>query len=72
MKYDMKLWLESLKGSHKKKPLPILSFPCVSLLGVSVRELISDSDLQAAGMKLVAERTDAAASVSFMVLPRLL
>ena len=66
MKYDMKLWLESLKGSHKKKPLPILSFPCVSLLGVSVRELISDSDLQAAGMKLVAERTDAAAAVSFM------
>ena len=66
MKYDMKLWLESLKGSHKKKPLPILSFPCVSLLGVSVRELISDSELQAAGMKLVAERTDAAASVSFM------
>ena len=66
MKYDMKLWLESLKGSHKKKPLPILSFPCVSLLGVSVRELISDSDLQAAGMKAVADRTDAAASVSFM------
>ena len=66
MKYDMKLWLESLKGSHAKKPLPILSFPCVSLLGVSVRELISDSDLQAAGMKLVAERTDAAAAVSFM------
>ena len=66
MKYDMKLWLESLKGSHKKKPLPILSFPCVSLLGVSVRELISDSELQAKGMKLVAERTDAAAAVSFM------
>ena len=66
MKYDMKLWLESLKGSHKKKPLPILSFPCVSLLGVSVRELISDSELQARGMKAVADRTDAAASVSFM------
>ncbi|MBQ7376154.1 MAG: uroporphyrinogen decarboxylase family protein [Clostridia bacterium] len=66
MKYDMKLWLESLKGSHAKKPLPILSFPCVSLLGVSVRELISDSNLQAAGMKLIAERTDAAATVSFM------
>ena len=66
MKHNMKLWLEGLKGSHKKKPLPILSFPCVSLLGVSVRELISDSDLQATGMKLVAERTDAAAAVSFM------
>ena len=66
MKYDMKLWLESLKGSHKKKPLPSLSVPCVSLLGVSVRELISDSELQARGMKAVADRTDAAASVSFM------
>jgi uroporphyrinogen decarboxylase len=66
MKYNMKLWLESFKGSHKKKPLPILSFPCVSLLGVSVRELISSSELQAAGMKLVADRTDAAAAVSFM------
>lgn len=66
MKYDMKLWIESFMGSHKKKPLPILSFPCVSLLGVSVRELISSSELQAKGMKLVAERTDAAAAVSFM------
>ena len=66
MKHDMKLWLESFMGSHKKKPLPILSFPCVSLLGVSVRELISDSELQAKGMKAIAQRIDAAAAVSFM------
>lgn len=66
MKHDMKLWLESFMGSHKKKPLPILSFPCVSLLGVRVRELISDSELQAKGMKAIAQRTDAAAAVSFM------
>jgi len=64
--YNMKQWLESLKGTGAKKSLPILSFPCVTLLGVSVRELISNSELQAKGMKLVAERTDAAASVSFM------
>ena len=63
---NMKLWLEDLKTSPVKKPLPILSFPCVSLLGISVRELISDSDLQAKGMKAVADRTDAAAAVSFM------
>ena len=62
----MKKWLESQIGCGKKKPLPILSFPCVSGLGVSVRELISDSALQAKGMKLVADRTDAAAAVSFM------
>ena len=66
MKYDMKLWIESLKGTHPKKSIPVLSFPCVSLLGITVRELISDSELQAKGMKAVAERTDAGASVSFM------
>ena len=66
MKYNMKNWIDNLKSSSSKKALPILSFPCVSLLGVTVRELISDSQLQARGMKLVADRTDAAAAVSFM------
>ena len=65
-KINMKNWVESLKGTGEKKPIPVLSFPCVSLLGVTVRELISDSALQARGMKAVAERVDAAASVSFM------
>lgn len=62
----MKSWIESLKGTQSKKPIPVLSFPCVSLLGISVRELISDSSLQAKGMKAIADRTDAAAAVSFM------
>ena len=62
----MQLWIESLKGTEPKKPIPVLSFPCISLLGITVRELISDSSLQARGMKAVADRTDAAASVSFM------
>ena len=64
--YNMKQWIKSLKGTNAKKPIPVLSFPCVSLLGITVRELISDSELQAKGMRAVAERTDAAASVSFM------
>ena len=64
--FSMKKWLDGLNGMDEKKPLPILSFPCVSLLGVTVRELISDSTLQAKGMKAVADRTNAAASVSFM------
>ena len=62
----MKEWIASLNGTGAKKPIPILSFPCVSLLGVTVRELISSSELQAKGMKLVADGTDSAASVSFM------
>ncbi len=62
----MKNWLEEMKGVKAKRPIPILSFPCVSLLGITVRELISDSEIQAKGMLAVAERTDSAASVSFM------
>jgi len=66
MKDTITLWLEGLVTAQPKKPFPILSFPCVKLLGVTVRELISDSELQAKGMKVVAEKTQAAAAVSFM------
>ena len=62
----MKEWIASLNGTGAKQPIPILSFPCVSLLGVTVRELISSSELQAKGMKAVADKTASAASVSFM------
>ena len=63
---NMKQWLEDLKNAPCKKALPVLSFPCIRLMGITVRELIADSDLQAKGMKLVADRVDAAASVSMM------
>lgn len=66
MDNTIKLWLEGLVAAQPKKPFPILSFPCVSLLGITVRELISDSELQAQGMQAVAEQTQAAAAVSFM------
>lgn len=66
MKRNMKAWLEELKAAPVKKALPVLSFPAIQLMGVTVKELISDSSLQARGMALVARRTDAAASVSLM------
>lgn len=62
----MRSWIDRFSDQSYKKPIPLLSFPCVSLLGVSVKELISDSTLQAKGMKAVADRTDASAAVSFM------
>ena len=55
-----------MKGEQRKKAMPFLSFPCVSILGCTVKDLITDSDLQAKGMKAIADRVDAAASVSFM------
>ena len=63
---NMKEWLRESLSAANKKPLPILSFPCVSLLNVSVKELIGNSDLQAEGMKRVAEAVDSAAAVSLM------
>lgn len=66
MTLNMKKWIENLRSAKIKKALPILSFPSAQILGVTVKELIADSTLQAKGMKLIAERTNSAAAVSLM------
>ncbi len=63
---NMREWLNALKTNGQKKSMPILSFPCVQLLGCTVKELISSSDMQAKGMKLVADAVPSLASVSLM------
>ncbi len=63
---DMKQWFAKQLALEGKKAIPVLSFPSISLMGITVRELISDSDLQAKGMKLIADRVPSAASVSMM------
>ena len=63
---NMKKWAADLLAADKKLPLPVLSFPSVTLLGIGVKELISDPELQAKGMKAVADRSRASASVSMM------
>jgi len=63
---DMQAWQAVLKTSGRKRALPILSFPSAGELGVTVEALIKSAELQAQGMKLVADRTDAAAAVSMM------
>ncbi len=66
MKINMFDWLEGLKNSKVKKSMPILSFPSVGLMGISVNELINSSDNQSKGMKLIADRLPTLASVSLM------
>ncbi len=66
MKRNMKQWLKDMVDAPKKKSMPVLSFPAVQLMGITVRELINDSELQAEGMRLVAERVPSSASVSLM------
>lgn len=66
MEKNMFSWLEQMRESQRKKAMPILSFPAIQKMGISVIELISDSNRQAEGMEYVATRTDAAAAVSMM------
>ena len=66
MKRNMYEWVDSLKTTAPKKTTPVLSFPAVQLMGVTVRDLISSSALQARGMELVAQRVPSGASVSLM------
>jgi uroporphyrinogen decarboxylase len=66
MKMNMYEWVDSLNHCGPKKSLPVLTFPSVQLMDVSVRELISDSKLQAKGMMAIADRVDALGCVSYM------
>ena len=67
MKRNMDQWTKDLLAAPQKKAIPVLSFPAIQLLDITVKEFISDSDLQARGMKAVADRTpNAGCSVSLM------
>ncbi len=63
---NMKNWVADQINAPQKKAMPILSFPCVSLMGISVKELINSSEYQAQGMILTSKNIDSAASVSLM------
>jgi uroporphyrinogen decarboxylase len=63
---NTKQWLRDLLAAEKKPAIPVLSFPCIQLMGINVKDLIGDSQLQARGMKLVADRVKSGASVSMM------
>ncbi len=66
MQRNMKEWLGQQMAAQKRQAMPVLSFPSIQLMNVTVRELISDSDLQAQGMAKIAQRCPTAAAVSMM------
>ncbi len=49
-----------------KKPLPVLSFPGIQMLGITVRELVENGELQSSCMIAIADKYDSLASVSNM------
>ena len=66
MNRNMTKWVEDMIANPTKKAMPVLSFPAISLMGITVKDLISSADLQAKGMKMVADEVPSAASVSLM------
>lgn len=66
MKRNMKEWIQAQIDNPVKKALPIISYPSIQKMGITVKELIQSSDLQAKAMKMVVDLTDSAASVSLM------
>ena len=63
---NSKMWLNDMMHSPVKRGLPIISFPCTTLMDIDVLTLIGDAKLMAQGMKIIADRTKSAASVSMM------
>lgn len=60
-----KEWLKQLRENPIKN-LPILSFPVVELLGISVFDLINGADYQARGMKKIIDLYPTSAAVMMM------
>lgn len=58
-------WMERVIYGPKK-PFPLLSYPCVQYLYVTVKELVCSSAHQAIGMKMIADHYDMLASTAYM------
>lgn len=63
---NIQTWVQQLTSAETKRAMPVLSFPSIHLMGITVRELIDSSERQAEGMKAIADRVPSAASVSMM------
>lgn len=63
----MMKWVDDMIAADQKKGFLVLSFPAVQKMGITVKELVRSSDLQAEAMKIVSDLTpEACASVSMM------
>ncbi len=66
MARNMYKWVEDVIASKDKKALPVLSFPSIQKMGITVDSIVKDSDKQAEGIKIIADSFDTAAAVSYM------
>lgn len=62
----MDKWLKDIRIKKNKKAMPVLTFPAIQLMDISVDTLINDSTLQAKAMKSIVDRCDPLASLGLM------
>ena len=63
---DMKKWVAEQIAAPRKKAMPVLTFPAAEMMGVTTKELIYSSDLQADAMMYIHDHTDMPAVLAFM------
>lgn len=66
MPRNMQQWAAELIAAPQKDSFPVLSFPAIQMMGITVAELIASSDAQAKGMKCIADACKTCGSVSLM------
>lgn len=59
-------WLKQIRIKKNKRAMPVLTFPAIQLLNISVEKLISDSNLQSEALKLINQRCHPLAIMGFM------
>ncbi|MCQ2452486.1 MAG: uroporphyrinogen decarboxylase family protein [Oscillospiraceae bacterium] len=63
---NMNAWLDQLIHNRNKTPFPLLAYPAVQMMFISVKELVTNPNWQAMGMRLIADRWDMPAVASYM------
>ncbi|MEG1523679.1 MAG: uroporphyrinogen decarboxylase family protein [Clostridia bacterium] len=59
----MKTWLSEMVNLPQKQAFPLLSFPSVTLMGITIPEFIMSSKLQAKGMKAIVDHVPTLAAM---------
>lgn len=59
-------WVRDMHADPTKRPLPILTFPAVKLLGINTRQLLTDADNQAKGVKAITDRYNMPVALAYM------
>lgn len=59
-------WVDFLRRTQYKRPLPFVAFPAIQLLYIDMEELVNDSTQQAVGIKLISDKYKLPVALGYM------